>query len=309
MNSPHRYSAPNIRHSALRAAAMRVFGHCPLLVAVLFVLLAGSLVGCQRTEVYMEYHPVSTTGWTNNETLEFDLGPVPEDGTYVLSVDARTTKSSAYPYRVLNLEVRQLWSKEDDAVADSIYRDNDSTMLAHRAAMTTDEQLIAANNEKVGFDRRAQLQAEKERKDDLKRQGKSAQPKPKGEKKPASGKKGAAGKKAAEKPKPSPRDSIIAVTDSLIKAIDLMKADIWRREAVNDSIEADRAKRVAVDSVNFDLSIDDDESTGIVVQQHRSPVKTIELLKGQTAHIIIRHIMRLEAVTGISDIGISLEKQ
>lgn len=280
--------------------------HTVLLSALVWMLVL-SLAACQRSEVYMEYHPVSTTGWANNETLEFDLGPVPEDGTYILSVDARTTKSSVYPYRVLNLEVRQLWSKEDDAVADSIHRDNDSTMQAYRAEMATDEGLIAANNAKVGFDRRAQLQAEKERKDDLKRQGKSAQPK--GEKQSAPAKKDAAGKKAAEKPKPSPRDSIIAVTDSLIKAIDIMKADIWRREAVNDSIEADREKRVAIDSINFDLSVDDDESTGIVVQQHRSPVKSIRLLKGQTAHIIIRHIMRLEAVTGISDIGISLEKE
>lgn len=284
--------------------------HRPLhVLAALLSVLALSLTACQRSEVYMEYHPVSTTGWSNNEALEFDLGPVPEDGTYLLSVDARTTKSSVYPYRVLNLEVRQLWSKEDDVVADSIYHDNDSTIRAHRAEMATDEGLIAANNEKVGFDRRAQLQAEKERKDELRKQGKPANPQPKGEKKSDSGKKPAAGKKTGEKPKPSPRDSIIAVTDSLIKAIDRMKSDVWRREAVNDSIEAERAHRVAVDSINFDLTLAGGESTGIVVQQHRSPVKTIELLKGQTAHIVIRHIMRLEAVTGISDIGVSLEKQ
>lgn len=289
MNSPLRHFALRLRRSAMMLS--------------LLTLLAASLAGCQRSEVYMEYHPVSTTGWTNNETLEFNLGPVPEDGTYILSVEARTTKSSPYPYRALYLEVRQLWSNEDDAVVDSIYVVNDSIILASRAEMETDEGLIAANNEKVGFDRRVQLQADKERKDDLKRQGKPAQPQPKGEKKPAPA------KKPAEKPEPSPRDSIIAVTDSLIKAIELLQADIWRREAVNDSIEAEREKRVAVDSVNFDLSNDDDELTGIVVQQHRSPVKTIKLLKGQTARILIRHIMRLEAVPGISDIGISLEKE
>lgn len=298
------------------------------MLTVLCAVILASLTACQRSEVYMEYLPVSTTDWGTNDRLEFDLSPVPEDGMYVLSVELRTTEANIYPYKDLLLEVRQLWSKEDDAEQDSIYHLNDSLCEAHRLEMAEDERLIAHNNQRVGFNRRAQLQAQKEelsdqrrrekaekktkkskkKKDDKKKDDKEKDDKKKGDKKKGDKKK-AERDTADEKPRMTRRDSIIATTDSLIKAIDLLQVDIWRMESMNDSIDIDRASRVSADTVEFRFDIPDHESTGIVVRQYTMPVRVLSLLKGQTAHITLRHIMRLQSLPGISDIGLTLEKQ
>lgn len=274
--------------------------------ALLLLLgLVLGLAGCQRTETFMEYLPVNTEAWDANDKLEFDLEPVPEDGTYRLSLEMRTTEARTYPYQELLVEVRQLWSKDDDACTDSIYHANDSLADAYRAEMAADERLIAANDDKVGINRRAQLQAEKEHKADLKRKGKTEpKPKPKPKPKPDPKKKG--GK--PEKPRLSPRDSIIRVTDSLINALDVLQTHIWRVESINDSIDRDRRHRVSADTVTFNFETADDAVTGITVRQYRKTIGELHLLKGQTAHIIVRHIMRKEGLPGISDIGITLEK-
>lgn len=272
---------------------------------LLFAVLLAGLTGCQRSETIMEYLPVNTAAWEANDKLEFDIGPIPEDGTYLLALDMRTTEVRSYPYRELLIEVRQLWSSDDDARTDSLYRANDSLVSARRAEMATDEQLIAANDDKVGVNRRAQLQAEKERKADLRREGKSdPKPKPKPKPKPDPKKGG-----KPEKPRLSPRDSIIRVTDSLIRALDVLQADIWRLDGLNDSIDRDRRLRVTADTVTFDLDTPDDDVTGIAVRQYRMPVGELHLRKGQTAHIVIRHIMRKEGLPGISDIGVIFIKQ
>lgn len=276
--------------------------HSALLLLLGFLL---ALSSCQRTETVMEYLPVSTTAWEANDKLEFDIGPIPEDGDYDLYIEMRTTEARNFPYKELFIEVRQLWSKDDDARTDSLYHANDSLADAHRAEMAADERLITANDAKVGFNRRAQLQAEKERKADLRREGKSdPKPKPKPKPKPDPKKKG--GK--PEKPRLSPRDSIIHVTDSLIRALELLQTDIWRVESINDSIDHDRRLRVSTDTVTFAIDSPDDRVTGIAVRQYRMPVGVLHLLKDQTAHIVVRHIMRKEGLPGISDIGVTLIK-
>lgn len=294
----------------------------PVLMMVCSLLLV-ALASCQRNEVYMEYLPVNTADWDTNDRLEFDLSPVPEDGMYVLSVELRTTEANIYPYKDLLLEVRQLWSKEDDAEQDSLYHLNDSLCEAHRIEMAEDERLIAHNNQRVGFNRRAQLQAQKEEQSDQRRREKAEKKakkskkkkddKDKDDKKKDDRKKGDRKKAerdtADEPPRMTRRDSIIAVTDSLIKAIDLLQVDIWRMESMNDSIDLDRAHRVSADTVEFRFDIPDRDATGIVVRQYNMPVRVLSLLKGQTAHITLRHIMRLQTLPGISDIGITLEKQ
>lgn len=290
------------------------------MLTVLCAVLLASLTACQRSEVYMEYLPVSTTEWGTNDRLEFDLSPVPEDGMYVLSVELRTTEANIYPYKDLLLEVRQLWSKEDDAEQDSIYQLNDSLCEAYRLEMAEDERLIARNNQRVGVNRRAQLQAQKEELSDQRRrmrEEKRAERKARKAKKDKDDKEGSKKKRskkkvetaADEKPRMTRRDSIIATTDSLIKAIDLLQVGIWRMESMNDSIDLDRANRVSADTVEFRFDVPDHESTGIVVRQYTMPVRVLSLLKGQTAHITLRHIMRLQSLPGISDIGITLEKQ
>lgn len=286
----------------------------PLVCSLLLVAVAS----CQRNEVYMEYRAVNSAAWTNNEKLEFDLGPVPEDGVYVLSVELRTTESNTYPYKDLLIEVRQLWSREDDAEKDSLYRANDSLRTISRAEMDETMHLLSLYDERLGRDRDEEVDDDEsdtlsdddddeadEDNDSKSRKNKKKNAKSK--KKGGKDKEKDAKKRKDEPRRPSPRDSILAITDSLNEVIEHHKGAIRQYTSINDSIDSERARRVYADTVCFSFDSDELRPTGIVVRQYTLPVKVIRLHEGQTAHITLRHIMRLEAIPGISDVGLTLE--
>lgn len=278
----------------------RPLRHLPIAALLLVLLLAA----CRRNELFMEYQPVNTSGWSTNDKLVFDLEPVAEEGDYVIYIEARTTEAHAYPYNDLSIEVRQLWSKDDDQQVDSIRRANDSVIVAHRNEISTDERLVSINNGKLGYDRRKKLKEEKDENYEAKRRASEARRAARHKDDPHYLQRLKA--EAEAKPRLTPADSIARVTDSLINVIDALQTSIWRMGIVNDSIDLDRAHRIATDTVTFRFSDTDDRATGIAVRQFRVPLCSVHLLKGQSARLTIRHIMRLEAVPGLSDIGVSI---
>lgn len=336
-----------------------------LLPVLMFVLAA--FTGCQQTDIYTVYQPVNTAAWEGNDKLEFDLGPIAEDGDYALSLQVRTTAVNAYPYKDLVVEVRQLWSRDDDAAKDSLRHVNDSISRAHRDLIAANDQRVAANDRKIGFsrladaeedapqaetadegsgsksestessDEKATKKKESSRDDDNdsdgdkksskkkkskkskksgKEKSKEKSSKEKSKKKKGNGKKNSSSKpskksgksKAVKSKVRTERDSIMAISDSLNAASDKLRTAVQQMEAANDSIVAERAHRIAIDTVSIPLTDDNKDVTGIAVRQYNTHVGTLHLQAGQKAHIIIRHIMRLDALPGISDIGVTLEK-
>lgn len=346
-------------HTARRAAAFA------LLPVLMFVFAA--FTGCQQTDIYTVYQPVNTAAWEGNDKLEFDLGPIAEDGDYALSLQVRTTAVNAYPYKDLIVEVRQLWSRDDDAAKDSLRHVNDSLSRVHRDQIAANDQRVAANDRKISFNRLAaddedapkagaadegsdnksestegsgekatkkkegsqdddndndgdkksskKKKSKKSKKSD-KEKSKEKPDKEKSKKKKSGSKKDGSSKsskksgksKLAKSKGHTERDSIMAISDSLDAASDKLRAVVQQMEAANDSIAAERAHRIAIDTVSIPLADDNKDVTGIAVRQYNTHVGTLHLQAGQKAHIIIRHIMRLDALPGISDIGVTLEK-
>lgn len=265
-----------------------------VLMAVCSVALV-LLASCQRSEIYMDYRAVNSAAWEANDKQTFDLGPVPEDGTYLLSLDLRTTATRIYPYKELLIEARQLWSEDDDAAEDSLHHVNDSLCALYRAEMAENQRIIRDNIERFNL-----YNDDDEDDDDHKRRKPVRKPR-------KSKRKGH--QDNDDEPRISPRDSALAVTDSLDRAFSKRRAEVWRMTATNDSIDKARARRVMTDTIFFDFDTGDLPSTGIAVQQYSQPIGTLELRAGQTARITLRHIMRLEAIPGISDVGLRLEKE
>lgn len=256
---------------------------CRPLTAPLLALIAllASLAACQRSEMLMDYKPVSTTAWETNDKVSFDLGPFDADADCLLALELRTTTARPYPFKDLYLEVRQLWSQPGDAAADSLTAAADSIVsirLKH----------IAANDRRI-----AALTPADTLPDSL-----SAAPLVR------------AAAPNARAAAPSARaDSLSRLADSLSAANARFRAEVERLNAVTDSVDLARRRRVGVDTILCRITADEDLATGIALQQYHQPVGLLHIRKGQTARISIRHIMSLEAIPGISDVGISLERQ
>lgn len=62
-----------------------------------------------------------------------------------------------------------------------------------------------------------------------------------------------------------------------------------------------------VDTIACALSEREADATGISVRQYAFPVRTLHRAAGDSAHITLRHVMRQTSVSGISDVGISIE--
>lgn len=249
---------------------------CRPLTAPLLALIAllASLAACQRSEMLMDYKPVSTTAWETNDKVSFDLGPFDADADCLLALELRTTTARPYPFKDLYLEVRQLWSQPGDAAADSLTTAADSIVsirLKH----------IAANDRRI-----AALTPADTLPDSL-----SAAPLVR-----------AAASSARA-------DSLSRLADSLSAANARFRAEVERLNAVTDSVDLARRRRISVDTILCRITADEDLATGIALQQYHQPVGLLHIRKGQTARISIRHIMSLEAIPGISDVGISLERQ
>lgn len=62
-----------------------------------------------------------------------------------------------------------------------------------------------------------------------------------------------------------------------------------------------------VDTIECAFDDQDFSSTGISVRQYTFPVRSLPRAAGDSAHITLRHVMRQTSVSGISDLGLSLE--
>jgi len=67
-----------------------------------------------------------------------------------------------------------------------------------------------------------------------------------------------------------------------------------------------RNKTELIDTIPCNLAADEHKAGGVSLLQYDYPVCDIRCYRGDSAQIIVRHIMRKEEVQGISDIGISL---
>lgn len=263
---------------------------CRPLTAPLLALIAllASLAACQRSEMLMDYKPVSTTAWETNDKVSFDLGPFDADADCLLALELRTTTARPYPFKDLYLEVRQLWSQPGDAAADSLTAAADSIVsirLKH----------IAANDRRI-----AALTPADTLPDSL-----SAAPLVRA----AASSARADASNARATASSARADSLSRLADSLSAANARFRAEVERLNAVTDSVDLARRRRISVDTILCRITADEDLATGIALQQYHQPVGPLHIRKGQTARISIRHIMSLEAIPGISDVGISLERQ
>lgn len=64
-----------------------------------------------------------------------------------------------------------------------------------------------------------------------------------------------------------------------------------------------------VDTLCCDIDDATSSNTGISVRQYSFPIRRLSLAKGDSAVVCIRHIMRQEEISGISDIGVSLVRE
>jgi len=63
------------------------------------------LSACQRQQVYYHYEHTPMSGWEKNDTLNFDVEPLADGGTYQQSIGLRIDQK--YPFRRLCLVVHQ----------------------------------------------------------------------------------------------------------------------------------------------------------------------------------------------------------
>lgn len=73
-----------------------------LLTTALATLL---MAGCTTDTVYSTYQHTPVKGWEKNDTLAFDIPPLPADGSYALDLGLRINK--AYPFMSLTFIVEQ----------------------------------------------------------------------------------------------------------------------------------------------------------------------------------------------------------
>lgn len=73
-----------------------------LYIGVCLILL---LAGCKRQTVYNRYLPTALSGWERNDSLVFNIPPVPASGNYVEKMGLRVSRD--YPFLSLSLIVEQ----------------------------------------------------------------------------------------------------------------------------------------------------------------------------------------------------------
>lgn len=62
-----------------------------------------SFLSCQKEIAYYSFQPIPVTGWTNNDTLTFDLPEKFQKGFYDVYIGVRN--KSSYPYKDLWLHI------------------------------------------------------------------------------------------------------------------------------------------------------------------------------------------------------------
>lgn len=50
-------------------------------------------------------------------------------------------------------------------------------------------------------------------------------------------------------------------------------------------------------------------ATGVAIRQYAVTFRSIERQKGDSAHVTLRHVMYQDSLSGISDLGLSLERE
>lgn len=63
------------------------------------------------------------------------------------------------------------------------------------------------------------------------------------------------------------------------------------------------------DTVPCTLNVDKYTTTGVSIHQYAFPVATRHLRSGDSLRVTLRHVMRKEEISGITDVGISLTKK
>lgn len=63
-----------------------------------------------------------------------------------------------------------------------------------------------------------------------------------------------------------------------------------------------------VDTVACNFVERNGSATGVALRQYAFPFRQLERQKGDSAHITLRHVMLQDSVSGISDVGLSLER-
>ena len=72
----------------------------------MMIMLTGLLLcACHRQATYSRFQHVSETGWEKVDTLEFDIPPMAESGTYREALLLRI--NSTFPFLALTIEVTQ----------------------------------------------------------------------------------------------------------------------------------------------------------------------------------------------------------
>lgn len=64
-----------------------------------------------------------------------------------------------------------------------------------------------------------------------------------------------------------------------------------------------------VDTVACNFEQRGGRSTGIAICQYAVPFRTLERQAGDSARVTLRHVMVQDSVSGISDLGLSLERE
>ena len=63
-----------------------------------------------------------------------------------------------------------------------------------------------------------------------------------------------------------------------------------------------------VDTVECTFADRETDATGIAVRQYTFPIRTLHRAAADSAHITLRHVMRQTSVSGISDVGVSIDR-
>lgn len=72
---------------------------------VMIILTGLLLCACSRQATYSRFQHVSETGWEKVDTLQFDVPPIAEDGTYHEALHLRI--NNTFPFLALTIEITQ----------------------------------------------------------------------------------------------------------------------------------------------------------------------------------------------------------
>lgn len=99
------------------------------LYVLLFVVAA-----CRRDVVYMHYEAVDAGGWDKTEEVGFRVDSIPAESRYALALHLRTLPARNYPYRAIDVEVRQRWTLPESVPPQPESAAEYRTSLARRRA-------------------------------------------------------------------------------------------------------------------------------------------------------------------------------